>query len=206
MAEPQRVTMYVDGFNLYHGLVERQATKGYRWLNLWRLGEHLLLQQHRLERVVFFTSVPPWDPGKAQRHRTYIAALKSAGVEVVEGRFQVDEKRCRARCREAFPYHVEKLTDVNIASTMLADAVEGRFDWAYLLTGDADQSPAVRALRRVAPKAKVHVIFPPRRHSAELQKLADRYYGEIGWAKLRDSQFPDQITTPGRIIQKPKTW
>jgi hypothetical protein len=105
-----------------------------------------------------------------------------------------------------YSFYVEKLTDVNIATELLADAVTGRFDWAYLLSGDADQAPTIRKVRQLAPTKKVHVIFPPRRTSMELQQLADSCLGEIGYRKIRAHQFPDTIVHGNRTIQKPAKW
>jgi uncharacterized LabA/DUF88 family protein len=155
---------------------------------------------------VYFTSVPSWNPGKVRRHRTYIDALKTVGVEVVEGRFQRDEKLCQASCGQLFPFYTEKLTDVHIATAILRDGVKDKFDWAYLMSGDADQAPTIRTLREMAPTKKVHLILPPRRTSAELQQLADATIGPLGYRDLKGHVFPDQITIGNRIIQKPTEW
>lgn len=203
---PARVTCYVDGFNLYHGIAEHSKGRRYKWLNLRSLTERLLIPGHALERVVYFTSVPPWNRGKQERHRTYIAALESAGIDIMEGRFQRDEMICKGMCGQLFPHFVEKLTDVNIATTILRDAIQGRTDWVYLISGDADQAPTIRTIRVLVPACGVHVIFPPRRHSTELESLADKVTQQLGYKTLKANQFPDTITTPSRTIQKPKEW
>ncbi|HEX8454037.1 MAG TPA: NYN domain-containing protein [Longimicrobium sp.] len=206
-ARPVRVTVYVDGFNLYHGLKEHSKARAYRWLDLHALSESLLLPGHRLEKVLYFTSLPPWSPQKIARHQVYIDALKSVGVTVVEGRFQKDTRTCFAICRLPFDVYVEKLTDVNIATRMIEDAVLDRTDWIYLVTGDADQAPAIRTLRTLVPQKVVRVIFPPRRHSAELQQVADEHLGPIGHRKLKPFLLPDAITlADGRTIHNPDGW
>lgn len=206
-APPPRVTVYIDGFNLYHGLKEHSKARAYRWLNLRALSESLLLPGHRLERVVYFTSLPPWNPHKIARHQVYIDALQSVGVTVVHGRFQKDTRNCFAVCRLPFEVYVEKLTDVNIATRMIEDAVLDRTDWLYLVTGDADQAPAIRTLRKLAPHKKVRVIFPPRRHSTELEQVTDEHLGPLNHRKLKPHVFPDVITLPGgRTLHKPASW
>lgn len=206
-APPVRATFYVDGFNLYHGLKEHSKARAYRWLNLWALSDSLLLPGHRLERVLYFTSLPPWNDQKIARHQVYIDALKSVGVTVVEGRFQKDTRVCFATCRLPFDVYVEKLTDVNIATRMIEDAVLDRTDWIYLMTGDADQAPAIRTLRTLAPEKGVRVIFPPRRHSTELEKVANDYLGPLVHRKIKPHVLPDTITLPdGRKIHKPANW
>src|SRR5687768_8821288 len=81
---PSRVACYVDGFNFYHGLKEHTKCRPYRWLNYRALVESLLLPGHSLEQVVLFTSLPPWSAGKRKRQETYLAALETVGVEIVQ--------------------------------------------------------------------------------------------------------------------------
>jgi hypothetical protein len=203
---PQRVVVYIDGFNLYHGLKEHSRARACRWLNLHSLAESMLLPGHLLTSVVYFTSIPPWSASKQRRHETYLAALGTVNVEIVRGRFQRDEMLCRASCGQLFKYYVEKQTDVNIATRILHDGVKGYYDWAYLISGDADQAPTIRMLRSLDPSRKVQVIFPPRRPSTELQNLADKCMGELGYKKLSAHLFPDQIEVGTRTIQKPSSW
>lgn len=204
---PLRASVYIDGFNLYHGLKEHSKARAYRWLNLWSLSESLLLPGHQLERVVYFTSLPPWDQQKIARHQVYMDALRSTGVMVMEGRFQKDTRKCFAVCQLPFEVYVEKLTDVNIATRMIEDAVLNRTDWIYLITGDADQAPAIRTIRVLAPRKAVRVIFPPRRHSTELEQMADNYLGPLGHRKLKPHLLPEEITLgSGRTIRKPAKW
>lgn len=200
-----RVTCYVDGFNLYHALEEHTTARAYRWLNLWSFAESQLLPGHSLERVIYFTSLPPWSNSKQARHERYIAALSSVKVETVLGRFQKDEAFCLATCQEMFYRYNEKLTDVHIATKMLEDAVRGNIDWAYLVSGDADQAPAIRVMRRIAPEVKSLVLFPPRRNSTELRDVANRHVN-LGSKAFRHHLLPDRLTVRGRIIDKPANW
>lgn len=202
-----RTTVYVDGFNLYHGLKEHSKARAYRWLNLRSLSEAILLPGHHLERVVYFTSLPPWNQQKIARHQVYMDALGSVGVEIVKGRFQRDTQKCFADCQSLFDVYVEKLTDVNIATRMIEDAVLDRTDWIYLMTGDADQAPAIRTLRTLVPQKGIRVIFPPRRRSTELERMADHPLGPLGYRDLKDHLLPQTITlATGRTIHKPDTW
>ncbi len=74
----QRVTVYVDGFNLYYGL----GSKGWRryyWLDVRRLAESLLHPGQRLTAVRYFTarlSSQADDPDKPVR-RSPCAAFQS---------------------------------------------------------------------------------------------------------------------------------
>lgn len=205
ISAPLRATYYIDGFNLYHGIKEDSHARAYKWLNLWSLAQSRLLPGHTLDRVLYFTSLPPWSPGKQHRHQTYMAALENVGVEVIMSRFQRDEQLCWGQCGQLFYKYVEKMTDVRIATAMIKDAVTDRTDWAYLVSGDADQVPAVHTLRELAPKKRVRVIFPPRRHTADLEKVADDFTS-LTHKILKHHLLPGQITVGKRIIQRPATW
>jgi hypothetical protein len=99
---------------------------------------------------------------------------------IIEGQYRSDpilcpncrqQFRCGACGIQAFDQH-EKMTDVNIATHMLVDAMKDRMDDAILVTGDSDQRPTVDAMRKVFGKP-VYVVFPPMRFSADLKSHAD---------------------------------
>ena len=73
----QRVSFYIDGFNLYYGL-RSKGWRRYYWLDLCQLARNLLLPDQRLAAVRYFTSpvLPqPDNPGQRERQRTYLEAL-----------------------------------------------------------------------------------------------------------------------------------
>jgi hypothetical protein len=47
-----RTFVYVDGFNLYFGALQRTR---HRWLNLKTLCELMLAKNNRIERIRYFT-------------------------------------------------------------------------------------------------------------------------------------------------------
>ena len=75
----QRVSVYVDGFNLYYGL-KSKGWRRYYWLNLRRLAENLLKPGQRLTLIRYFTArVFPNadDPEQHERQKTYLEALET---------------------------------------------------------------------------------------------------------------------------------
>ena len=152
----QRINFYIDGFNFYHRIRNflDETEVDYRWLDYRALCESLLKPHETLGQVFFFTAVPRHlDKRKVARHLTLLRALKSRGVRVVEGKFR---------------YRKEKMTDVAIASQMLADAYEDRFDTCFLISSDSDFVPAVRMVQRRAHK-RVGLIVPP--HHGEMTSM-----------------------------------
>ena len=201
-----RAAFYIDGFNLYHSIIGDARTKACRWLDLRKFCEAIIEPGHTLERITYFTAVPPWNAGKARRHRTYLQALRSTGVRIVEGRFQETEGSCRGSCKEVFRIYEEKETDVNISSCVIDDAFNDVFDWVYLVTGDSDQVPTIEMVRRLKKGQKSYCVFPPRRHSADLKQRADRHK-QLGRGPFLNSQFPVEMHLPGGVVIRcPATW
>lgn len=94
--QKERVQVYVDGFNLYFGMLEA----GYdycKWLNLKRLATNLLKPNQELTGVKYFTSRVSNNPDKQKRQTTYIEALESEGVCILYGHYQRNSVEC-SRC------------------------------------------------------------------------------------------------------------
>src|SRR2546426_11492099 len=92
-----RVVVYIDGFNLYHGM-RAEFGRTYHWLDLGALGQALLRGDQQLELVRYFTArVRDHEPSRI-RQLTYLEALGAhcANLEIFEGRFQRKIRTCRA--------------------------------------------------------------------------------------------------------------
>lgn len=199
--------LYIDGFNLYHGLKSGPKTRRYLWLNLWALGEKILEPGDKLDRVLYFTTIAHFAPGKAKRHQRFIRAVENFGVQTIYGRFEENPRECKAVCRKAYMGWDEKRTDVNLATRVLTDSIGGDIEKVYILTGDSDQIPTIQAIRRLAPKVSVVPVFAPRRHSNDLARAAGRAGIDVGWATFRDCQLPNPVTPrPGVTIRCPEKW
>lgn len=201
-----RVAVYVDGFNLYFGLRAKYGRK-FLWLDLQALSASLLRQGQTLELVRYFTARVRADAEGEQRQSDYLDALQSRSplVTVKDGRFQEKDRRCRG-CGSTWTVFEEKETDVNIAVALLSDAVRDKFDTALLISADSDLCPAVKETKSLFPTKRIIAAFPPRRHSAELKRVVDGYTN-IGDAKIRQAQLPDEVVTEaGVVLRRPKHW
>jgi uncharacterized LabA/DUF88 family protein len=215
--QPVRVVSYIDGFNLYFGLHDAGLRK-YYWLNLQKLSKNLLQQGQVLLATKYFTSrisgAMPGDPPrratalneKCRRQAAFLDALKTEPqLHVYEGHYlskPVTSHKCGAWWRT----YEEKMTDVNIATELLLDAMEDRYDTALLISADSDLAPPVRAVRQHFPDKRIVVAFPLGRNSAQLKQVANAYF-TIGEQKYRTSQFPDQVTLPNaHILNRPGRW
>jgi uncharacterized LabA/DUF88 family protein len=95
-----RINVYIDGFNLYHGLKELAATEpavvSWKWLDVRKLSERIV-PRDSVQSVRYFTarvSADGNDPGIQLRQQTYIRALETLqGLTVHYGQFMVQKKR-----------------------------------------------------------------------------------------------------------------
>ncbi|MEY4804781.1 MAG: hypothetical protein RL331_1300 [Bacteroidota bacterium] len=85
----ERVQVYVDGFNLYFGMVEA-SYKQCKWLDLRLLSENLLKSSQELVGVKYFTSRLNYNPEKQKRQTIYIEALQTTNVDIYFGQYQSD--------------------------------------------------------------------------------------------------------------------
>ena len=204
----QRVSFYIDGFNLYYGL-RSKGWRRYYWLDLCQLARNLLLPDQRLAAVRYFTSpvLPqPDNPGQRERQRTYLEALATLPhLSIHYGYFLAKDYTCPV-CGAGRSTFEEKMTDVNIAVALLQDAQDDTFDTAIIISGDSDLSGPIFAVRQRYPGKRVIVAFPPNRTSFRLRQSASASF-TIGRRRFSASLLPEQVqTADGYVITKPAEW
>jgi len=201
----QRVITYIDGFNLYFGLRD----KGWRrffWLDIQKLSINLLKPQQQLVFTKYFTARVSQSDTKRRRQQTYLEALETlSDFKIFYGKYQLNPRTCR-NCGFQDNIPNEKMTDVNIAVELLADAFQNRYDTAIIISADSDLTGPVERVRQLFPGKQVVVAFPPKRSSLELKNVASACF-TIGRTKFKRSQFPEQVTKPdGYTLVRPARW
>lgn len=167
-----RVTVYIDGFNLYHA-IDDLGQPYLKWLNLWRLAEKLAQGHGKLSRVIYCTAYRDRNPGKKARHRFYIDALKLVGVTPIFGH-EADENLSCYACGHTWTVKREKATDLNLGLSLYEDALDDLFDVAFVLSADSDQAAAFAYVKRRFPAKKLFTVAPPGRPlSKHLYNLVD---------------------------------
>lgn len=198
-----RVVVYIDGFNLYFGMTS--AYPDVKWLDVKKLAESFIKPNQELVGVRYFTSRVSNDPPKERRQRAYLSALGSTGIDIIYGHYKSKPKSCFS-CGHSWRDNEEKMTDVNIAVSMLADAMDDNYDVAFLISGDSDLVPPIRTVHSKFPNKRVVVAFPPNRHNNSVKNVA-RGSLIIGKTKLKAAQFPESLTLDnGFELQKPAEW
>jgi uncharacterized LabA/DUF88 family protein len=221
-----RAIAYIDGFNLYYGM--RQAGfKKLAWLNISQLSRSLLQPSCNLLAVKYCTArirgpEPNDTPeratvirGRRDRQAIYLSALETVPeVSRFEGHYLSKPLSCfychkQLECRfcgKSQKRDEEKMTDVNIATELLLDAFDDKFDVALLISADSDLVPPIRTVRNRFSDKTIMVAFPPCRQSTELSKTASTVR-RIRRSALEKSQFPDEITLrTGYRLCKPVEW
>jgi uncharacterized LabA/DUF88 family protein len=201
----ERVITYIDGFNLYFGL-KTSGWRRYYWLNLQLLSQNLLRAGQTLERTKYFTARIADPPDKQRRQNTYLEALGSLDkFTVYYGKYQLNPRQCR-KCGFEEKVPNEKMTDVQLAVELLADAYQDTFDTAILISADSDLTPPIVMVKKLFPEKRIVIAFPPNRSSKELAKVARSHF-VIGRGIFAKSVFPLEVRNPdGYILKCPDRW
>lgn len=192
---PQRAAVYIDGFNLYHPIRE-MGEPFLKWCNLWQLSE-IICQPNglRLARVVFCTAMPLHNPDSLGRHRTFNNAQTASGVKVVEGHYIFNDEIGR---------HSEKQSDINVALSLIVDAMDDVYDWAFLVSADSAQAATARVLKERFPQKKLAIVAPPnRRPPDKARTYADRSF-TITRDQVERALLPNFVKSlDGGFIRRP---
>ncbi len=204
----QRVTAYIDGFNLYFGL-RQSGWRKYYWLDLPALVTSLLKPDQQLVATHYFTArikTNGHNAADAKRQSDYIDALTTRpNLTTHFGQYLQKTRQCK-QCGSTWPDYEEKMTDVNIAVQLLSDAFDDSFDTALIVSGDSDLTTPIQRVRQRFPSKRIIVVFPPNRHSAQLKQVAHGHL-TVGEDKLKRSQLPEPvITASGYALQRPAHW
>jgi uncharacterized LabA/DUF88 family protein len=200
----ERVIVYIDGFNLYFGMREA-GFDNCRWLDVEALAKNLLQANQELVAVKYFTSRVSNNPDKQKRQSTYLDALYNKSVKIIYGNYQDGQEECR-RCKHIWRTAKEKMTDVNIATAIIIDAFQDKYDMAMLISGDSDLVPPIKAVHEHFKNKRVFIAFPPKRNNSSMALVAKGSL-TIGRKKLVDSQLENEIMNKnGFKLKKPIEW
>jgi hypothetical protein len=208
-----RVIIYIDGFNLYYGVLKFSKEK---WLDIERL--FVLLRRHdSIHKIRYFTALS--SSGMSGDQMAYLRAIETLPlVNVVLGRYKTKSVKCRVSpplcslqpANRIFSIPEEKRTDVNIAISMLDDAYQNLCDHLIVVSGDSDLVPAVNMVKFRFPTKLVTVYVPTRNPirgaAVELRAAADKNR-DLPLNLLKLAQLPASISDgSGGFITKPASW
>jgi NYN domain len=205
-----RTIVYVDGFNLYYGSVKRTA---YKWLDVRKL-VRLLLPQHDVAHVHYFTArvkAAPYDIQQPARQEVYLRALRTLpNFSIHFGSFQQHPKWLPLEVPAGGQTHArvlvtkEKGSDVNLATLLLIDAHDRRFQQAVVVSNDSDFELPIRIVQTKLG-LPVGVLHPHREGSVQLRKAA-AFFRPIPRGALAACQFSSTMRDSVGRFTKPSTW
>lgn len=160
----ERVTIYIDGSNLYHSL---KTVCGRTDLNFREFALRLAASR-TLVRVYYYNS--PKDQAReadqyAKQQRWFDYIRQVPYTELRLGRLMY------TGWPKVPPY--EKGVDVRLATDMLVHAFRGNYDTAILVSGDNDFGDALQAVKELGKHAEV-ALFGRGRSSQQLRAEADK--------------------------------
>lgn len=200
--------IYVDGFNLYYGVLKRTP---YKWLDLDALCRQIL-PANEIVKIKYFTArVKPRsnDQNAHLRQDAYLRALQTLGnVEIIFGTFlehivtmpSADNPRQMVRVIKT----EEKGSDVNLATHLLFDGCQNAYELAVVLSNDSDLVEPVNIVRKQLKK-RVGLLCRENSKGYEMRKAAN-FHKFITEEHLNASQFPSPMTDEKGRFYKPRSW
>jgi len=215
----KRVIAYIDGYNLYYGLLKGSCNK---WLDPVAFVRSFMRPDQELVGVRYFTApikTHPHNLAAIDRQKIYLHALSTIPqVQVIQGFYSKNktlapaiENRCRG-CEVSKGGYIpvikleEKRSDVNFAISVLMDAFNDNAESFFLFTGDSDQLGTVETVRKRLCKRVC--VFNPHAGISIALKTASSYYQNIPRDLPGKCQLPDAIPvgTHGNFIRRPDAW
>lgn len=230
-----RAIAYIDGFNLYYGLKSASQAadrlhlqnggslaeclgRSLYWLDIGVVIRSQLHPSEDCSSIKYFSAprrVPELVTVSAEqrkdieasneRQRIFLDAIRSRAIEVELGWYsEKNPHRCRV-CGDVRASFEEKGTDVNIATQMVADAYEDRYDLAIVMSADADLVAPIKAVQRIGKS--VRLLLPPGRKRAKHLRAVVKDAREITIKTIRTMIMPDTIER-GEFpaLRRPAEW
>ncbi len=213
MGSMNRVVFLIDGFNLYHSVLDISKVLHMpclKWLDINAFCSSFLSNIGNgasLEKIYYFSAFAYHlrNADALQRHIDYVECLKSTGIEPILGYFKPKKVKC-SKCYKEFIKHEEKATDVGIAVKLLEVLFNKDCETVVLVTGDTDIIPAIETANRMFPNNETVVAFPFARKNDELVDVAPRSF-KIHVNSYKNNQFPNPVVLQdGTTIAKPLVW
>lgn len=218
-----RTIVYVDGYNLYYGLLRKSPNK---WLDLYSLFQNHVLDRADVLEVRYYTAPIKEkmsdDSASPQRQRIYLQALRKTPpckVTIIEGRIEHSTPYRRLlKPIVGMPDTVqvssftEKKTDVNLATDMLCAAWLNHCEQIVLCSNDSDLEGALARIREHLPNIRIGLVAPINAHGDTSRKINNDLKKHAHWSKvlspvhLQNAQLPHIINAHPKRITKPQDW
>lgn len=233
MAEKKfKAYVYVDGFNLFYGCLKKTD---YKWLNINKLiGLYFSKYDiKKIKYFSAVTKARKDDLSKPVRQLAYFRALETLpNLEIITGTFlenevlmfvpekskKIGRQKANVELTETqtkLPllgknYLIvnkseEKGSDVNLATHLMMDAYERKFDVAIVISNDSDLAEPIKIVNNM-PNLTVRLLNPQKKTNIKLQEAVDGNIKMIRQWALKNSQFLDDLKDVKGDFHKPEDW
>lgn len=104
-----RVSFFIDGFNVFHALDCNKSYYKYKWLDYSALARCFTTSKDTIADIYYFTAYAEWEPAKKVRHQLLIRALTMQGVKIVFGKFKPETKNVAIAIKSIKPLRKNRL-------------------------------------------------------------------------------------------------
>lgn len=184
----ERVMVFIDGSNFYHGLreefeIKKEEAHKFPTMDFSKFANFLCGTSRKLEKIYYYNaplSQNDKDKESYKEQQRFFNSLKFVPNLIftkgrLEKRFIKIEHKGIAKLfgKESVSFYVEKGIDVNIAVDMLKLAFTNQYDTAILVSGDGDFASVVEAVKSLGKK--VECAYVSKRKCYHLRQAADRF-------------------------------
>ena len=162
-SKKEKVTIYIDGSNLYFSIKDTFNCK----IDLEKFCKKLARDYNLVKINYYIAPVDQLENPKAYaQQQSFLEKLKNIDkLNLIFGRLE-------KRKKDGEVYYIEKATDVNLALDLALDAQKGEYDKALIISNDGDFSGAVSAAVGFKRKVIYIAIGKSKNISYHLRKVA----------------------------------
>lgn len=183
----ERVAIFIDGSNFYHGLKEEFEIKDENAASIpvidFQKFTSFLCGGRKLINTYYYNAPlnqSDKDKESYKDQQRFFNSLKFVpDLVFVKGRLEKRTVRVEQKgigklfIRQNVTFYVEKGVDVNIAVDMLKLAFRSEYDTAILVSGDGDFASVVTEVRNLGKK--VECAYVSKRKCYHLKQVSDRF-------------------------------
>lgn len=169
----EKVMIFIDGANLFHG--SRAYEAGYK-VDILKLVDELV-DNRKLIRAYFYDSLPVEDQNKIIGQKNFHNLLEYNGFKVTalplrKRQITYDCEGCGRQ--NSFEKNVEKGVDIALVTDMLLFGIMRYYDTGIIVSGDLDYFRAIEEVQRRGVKIEI-AYFRDGGISGELIRQADKF-------------------------------
>jgi len=199
--------------------------KKLRWLDPKKLVEQFLHGNYKLDQINFYTTdiiaLYLGDKSPSRQKEYYKALMTVENISIIKGRFSrnptlmpvypiksiINPDGTKKIEKIMVLKTEEKRSDVNIASHLVRDACQNKFDMAVLVSNDSDLLEPLKIIHSLGKKFLI--LSPHEKYCYDFVKeLSVNCMRKIQEKHIIAAQFPDEIRDAANtlIAKRPLKW